>query len=55
MKDNNRYVWGIWVSHIIGNILYLMFTNWVFLAIALVSSMLFLVKAIQFNKNSAIK
>ena len=53
MKDNNKYVWGIWLSLIIGNLLYLISSNNIFLAVALIFSILFLVKAIQFNKNNS--
>lgn len=45
-KDKERYAIGIFVSNMVGSLLYLLFTNWIFLAAGLASGMFFLMKVL---------
>lgn len=45
-SKENKYVIGIFISLIIGNVLYIMFNHWIFPATGLLGAILFLIISI---------
>ena len=45
-SDKNKYSIGVFVSLSIGSVLYLIFSQWIFLGIGLICAIIFLIKLI---------
>ena len=49
-KERERYAIGVFVSSMIGSLTYMLSTNWIYLALALVSGLFFLMKLLLVRK-----